>query len=313
MRGAEAQVRQRQAALEQAEQGAMNRVKQNQKELERRAAEWHQEATRQIDETARKQKMRAQQLHSEEQRLERLRQLVNHERDMPLALGDRNRKNDPLALEDVNSPGVRRRAREAASLESGQEMLKTKIKSMEEKYALSQQAIADAEDEMEQLTKRMASVDRDLEEAKRKQEQQSETILKKEQSESATKAEIAELKLELEVTQQETGTMKAALEDLEISSQRDRTRAKNQLSILQTEHEQALEEITSLESKNKAYTNAQEVKSKLEAELRNLKEENEQLQAQVDSAQRNAPVDWSALKASLGVSETDGDDAAPYN
>lgn len=68
---------------------------------------------------------------------------------------------------------------------------------------------------------------------------------------------------------------------------------------MQTEHELALEEITSLRSKNKASASAQRVVSKLEAELRNLKEEHEQLQVEVDSAQIRDPVDWGALKASL--------------
>merc|ERR1719399_2327395 len=105
--------------------------------------------------------------------------MVNRERDTPLALADRNRQNDPLALEDMNSAGVRRGAKEAASLESGQELLKNKLKNMEDKYALSQKATADAEDEIERMTKRLAAVDRDLEDAKRKQEQQAETIAKK--------------------------------------------------------------------------------------------------------------------------------------
>merc|ERR1711861_67182 len=105
---------------------------------------------------------------------------------------------------------------EAANLEAGQEILKNKLKSIEEKYALSQKAIADAEAEMKDMTKRLASVNRDLEEARKKQEQQSKTILKKEQWEKATKAELARLKLEVEMAHGETSRLKAALEDLEI-------------------------------------------------------------------------------------------------
>jgi len=184
-------------------------------------------------------------------------------------------------------------------LEVVQETLKNKLKSMEEKYALSQKAIADVEAEKEGMSKRLASVDRHLEEAKRKQEQQSKTISQKEQSESATKAELAKLKLEVDSAQRETGRLKAALEDLEISSQRDRANVKSQLNVLQTDHTWALEEISSLRSKNKASASAQRVASKLESELRNLKEEHEQLQAELNSAQIRVPVDWGALKASL--------------
>lgn len=298
-------MRQRLAALDKAEKEAMNRVRQNQKDMERRMAEWHQEATRQIDETARKQNIRAQQLRAEELRLERLKLMVNHEWDTPLALKDEDRRksvdrqNDVLALEDVNSANVQWHAKKAANLEVVQETLKNKLKSMEDKYALSQKAIADVEAEKEGMTKRLVSVDRHLEEAKRKQEQQSKTISKKEQWESVTKAELAKLKFEVDSAQRETGRLKVALEDLEISSQRDRANVKSQLNVLQTDHTWALEEISSLRSKNRASASAQRVASKLEAELRNLKEEHEQLQAEMNSAQIRSPVDWGALKASL--------------
>merc|ERR1712007_92015 len=177
--------------------------------------------------------------------------------------------------------------------------LKNKLKSVEEKRALSQNAIADAEAETAEMTKRLALLDQDPEEARRKQEQQSKTILKKEHWETANKAELAKLKLEVEVAHQETGRLKAVLEDLEISSQHDRASAKNQLNVLQTEHELALEEITSLRSKNKASASARRVAYNLEAELRNLKEEHEKLQAELNSARNTDPVDMGALKASL--------------
>jgi len=234
--------------------------------------------------------------------------MLNHEREMPLALKDRNRQNDPLALEDVNSPGVQRRAKEAANLEAEQEMLKNKLKNLEEKYALNQNAIADAEAEVEGMTRRLALVNRDLEVVRRKQELHSQTIAKKDQKENATKAELAKLKLELEVAQQEKGRVKAALEEIETGSQRDRANAKNQLDVLQTEHDQALQDIASLRSKNIASASAQKAQSKLEAELRNLKEEQKRLQAELNSAQIRDPVNSGALKVSL-----DGEVAARQN
>merc|ERR1712137_930389 len=81
MRRAELQVRQREATLRKAEQDAMNRYKQNQKDLERRAKEWHTQAVRQIDETSKQQKIKAQQLEAEEQRVQRLKKLLARVRD----------------------------------------------------------------------------------------------------------------------------------------------------------------------------------------------------------------------------------------
>jgi len=248
-------MRQRLAALEQAEHEALTRARQNQQDLERRMAEWHQEATCQVDESARKQNVRAQQLCAEELRLDRLKQMVNEERDMPLK--DRNQQNDLLASEDANSPGVQRCAKEAANLEAGQEKLKDKLKSVEEKHALSQKAIADAEAATAETTERLASLDQDAEEARRKQDQQSKAILKKENWETANKAKLAKLN------------------------------AKNQLNVLQ--------EITSLRSKNKASASAQRLAHKLEAELRNLKEEHEKLQAEMNSSRNTGPVDLGTL------------------
>jgi len=99
-----------------------------------------------------------------------------------------------------------------------------------------------------------------------------------------------------------------ALEEIETSSQRDRANAKNQLNVLQTEHDQALQDIATLRSKNIASASAQKAQSKLEAELRNLKAEHKQLQAELNSAQIRDPVNWGALKASL-----DGEVAARQN
>jgi len=252
-------MRQRLAGLEQAEHEALTRARQSQQDLERRMAEWHQEATCQVDESARKQNVRAQQLCAEELRLDRLKQMVNEERDMPLK--DRNQQNDPSAPEDANSPGVQRSAKEVANLEAGQEKLKDKLKRVEERHASSQKAIADAEVDTAEMTKRLASLDQDPEKARRKQDQQCKTILKKEHWDTANKAKLAKLN------------------------------AKNQLNVLQ--------EITSLRSKNKASASAQRVAYKLEAELRNLKEEHKKLQAELNSARNTDPVDLGALKASL--------------
>jgi len=91
-----------------------------------------------------------------------------------------------MGLADVNSPGVQQRAKETVDWEAGQDTLKNKLKSIEEKYAVSQKAIPDA-------------LNQDLEGGRRKQKQQSKTISKKGQRENATKTELAKLKLELEV------------------------------------------------------------------------------------------------------------------
>lgn len=169
---------------------------------------------------------------------------------------DGNRQNYPSALADVNSRGVQQRAKEAVDWEAGQDILKNKLKSIEEKYALSQKAIPDA-------------LNRDLEGGRRKQKQQSKTLSKKGQRENATKTELAKLKLELEVAQRETGRVKAALGDL--GSVRSVTvRAPGTTSFFYKLSTSRTSRKSILRHKNKASASAQKAQSKLEAELRNL-------------------------------------------
>merc|ERR1712137_215088 len=141
------------------------------------------------NEAAKQQKIKAQQLEDAEQHVHRLKKLLGRDRDTPLALEDRNRWTGPLALEDVDSIGVRRRT-ESKVDPAQEELLKNKIKTVENKLVLSQKATAEAEAEIESTQNRLNTTIKDFQECRRKNELVLESLAKQEQREHNVRADL---------------------------------------------------------------------------------------------------------------------------
>merc|ERR1712007_105622 len=126
-----------------------------------------------------------------------------------------------MPLEDEDSVGVRKRAE--AKLDAAQEeILKNKIKSTEDKLALSQKAASEAEAEIESTQKRLNITIKDFQDCRRKNEQAMETLAKQEQRENTVRADLSKLKLEVESVREAKAKAHVELEEQMCAATRER-------------------------------------------------------------------------------------------